>query len=103
MQVSHHLPTQPWTQQPMATQTVILMATPTALPLPLHAGEQQAGTIHPAASGLQATGLGGPDGLDVTIKVEISPSDREGKTQGYGFSIPGLSAQSTKGQAAAAV
>jgi hypothetical protein len=64
----------------------------------LHAGEQQAGTTHPAAEGLQNTGLGGPDGLDVCIKVEISPSDREGHTQGYGFSIPGLNAGAYKSQ-----
>lgn len=64
----------------------------------LHAGEQQAGTAHPAAEGLQHTGLGGPDGLDVTIKVEISPSDREGRTQGYGFSIPGLDVAAYRAQ-----
>jgi hypothetical protein len=64
----------------------------------LHAGEQQAGTTHPAAGGLQNTGLGGPDGLDVCIKVEISPSDREGHTLGYGFSIPGLNAGAYKSQ-----
>lgn len=64
----------------------------------LHAGEQKAGTTHPAAGGLQNTGLGGPDGLDVCIKVEISPSDREGHTQGYGFSIPGLNAGAYKSQ-----
>ncbi|KAG9838690.1 hypothetical protein KCU86_g12503, partial [Aureobasidium melanogenum] len=64
----------------------------------LHAGEQKAGTTHPAAEGLQNTGLCGPDGLDVCIKVEISPSDREGHTQGYGFSIPGLDAGAYKSQ-----
>jgi len=57
---------------------------------PIHVGEQGAGTQHPAASGLQATGLCGPHGLDVTLRVEISNSDREGKTDGYGFSIPAL-------------
>jgi hypothetical protein len=57
---------------------------------PIHVGEERAGTKHPAASGLQATGLCGPFGLDVTIRVEISPSDREGNTDGYGFSIPAL-------------
>lgn len=57
---------------------------------PMHAGEQGAGTEHPAASGLVATGLCGKYGLDVSLRVEISPSDREGHTDGYGFSIPAL-------------
>lgn len=64
----------------------------------LHAGESQAGTTHAAASGSTPTGLGGGDGLDVTFRVEIDPSDKEGKTQGYGFTIPGLSAQAYKTQ-----
>lgn len=58
--------------------------------LPMHVGEQGAGTKHPAANGLTSTGLCGPYGLDVTLRVEISNSDREGKTDGYGFSIPAL-------------
>jgi hypothetical protein len=57
---------------------------------PMHIGEQGAGTQHPAASGLNPTGLCGPFGLDVTLRVEISNSDREGRTDGYGFSIPAL-------------
>lgn len=57
---------------------------------PMHAGEQNAGTTHPAASGLRRTGLCGPHGLDVTLRVEINPADHEGRTDGYGFSIPGL-------------
>lgn len=65
---------------------------------PLHGGEHGAGTSHAAADGLTPTGLGGQDGLDVTFRVEINPSDREGKTQGYGFTIPGLSAQGYKEQ-----
>jgi hypothetical protein len=36
------------------------------------------------------TGLCGPFGLDVSLRVEISNSDREGRTDGYGFSIPSL-------------
>lgn len=59
---------------------------------PMHSGEQGAGTGHPAATGLQATGLCGIYGLDVTLRVEITPSDREGKTDGYGFSVPALDA-----------
>lgn len=58
---------------------------------PIHVGEQGAGTQHPAASSLQPTGLCGPYGLDVSLRVEISNSDREGRTDGYGFSIPALS------------
>ncbi|KAF2645237.1 hypothetical protein P280DRAFT_115186 [Massarina eburnea CBS 473.64] len=57
---------------------------------PIHVGEKDAGTKHPAANGLQATGLCGNYGLDVTLRVEISPKDREGRTDGYGFSIPAL-------------
>lgn len=56
----------------------------------LHAGEAGCGTTHPAASGVKPSGLGGAYGLDVTIRVEISASDKEGHTQGYGFSIPAL-------------
>lgn len=59
---------------------------------PMHAGEEGCGTQHPAASGLTRTGLGGQYGLDVAFRVEISPKDREGKTQGYGFTIPTLEA-----------
>nr|POE71374.1 uncharacterized protein CFP56_62469 [Quercus suber] len=57
---------------------------------PLHTGEEGAGISHAAAAGLERTGLAGTHGLDVTIRVEINPADREGKTQGYGFSIPAL-------------
>ncbi|KAF9694410.1 hypothetical protein EKO04_007685 [Ascochyta lentis] len=58
----------------------------------IHDGERNAGTGHPAAQGLTPTGLCGPFGLDVTLRVEISNSDREGRTDGYGFSIPALEA-----------
>jgi len=57
---------------------------------PMHIGEQGAGTSHPASGGVHPTGLCGPFGLDVSLRVEISNSDREGRTDGYGFSIPGL-------------
>ncbi|KAF1356873.1 hypothetical protein BDV97DRAFT_286787 [Delphinella strobiligena] len=56
----------------------------------LHEGEENAGTKHLAADGRTRTGLGGDHGLDVTFRVEISPSDREGRTDGYGFTIPAL-------------
>ncbi|USP76177.1 hypothetical protein yc1106_03451 [Curvularia clavata] len=57
---------------------------------PFHLGEQGAGTQHPAANGIQSSGLCGPYGLDVVLRVEISNKDREGRTDGYGFTIPGL-------------
>lgn len=66
--------------------------------LPMHTGEQHAGTEHPAASGLKRTGLCGQYGLDVTLRVEISNKDREGRTDGYGFSIPALDAKAYEGQ-----
>lgn len=52
---------------------------------PLHRGEEGAGTTHPAADGISnSSGMVG--GLDVSIRVEIDNHDREGKTEGYGFS-----------------
>lgn len=58
----------------------------------LHQGEVKAGVSHPAASGTEYTGLGGSYGLDVAYRVEIDHHDREGRTQGYGLSIPALTA-----------
>ncbi|KAF2422615.1 hypothetical protein EJ08DRAFT_737818 [Tothia fuscella] len=58
--------------------------------LAIHTGELHAGTEHAAAGALNPTGLGGEYGLDVTLRVEISNKDREGQTEGYGFSICGL-------------
>ena len=57
---------------------------------PLHAGEEHAGSDHPAAEGVRRTGLSGMNGLDVTIRVEKNPSDTEGHTHGYGLSVPAL-------------
>lgn len=51
---------------------------------PLHEGEDGAGTEHVAASGVHRGACVG--GLDVAIRVEIDQHDREGKTEGYGFS-----------------
>ncbi|KAF1810417.1 hypothetical protein P152DRAFT_421002 [Eremomyces bilateralis CBS 781.70] len=59
---------------------------------PIHAGEASAGMSHPAASGLDKTGLCGPYGLDITLRVEIDSKNAEGITDGYGFSIPALDA-----------
>ncbi|KAJ9628022.1 hypothetical protein H2203_003243 [Taxawa tesnikishii (nom. ined.)] len=55
----------------------------------IHAGEVDAGTAHPAASGLRRTRLGGQYGLDVCLR---------GHTEGYGFSIPALDASAYKGR-----
>ncbi|KAL4896382.1 hypothetical protein BDV59DRAFT_172748 [Aspergillus ambiguus] len=56
---------------------------------PLHKGEAGAGTRHSAADGFSSnSGMYG--GLDVAIRVEIDPQNREGATEGYGFSIPPL-------------
>lgn len=52
---------------------------------PLHAGEEGAGTQHPAASGVSSEGPF-KGGLNVAIRVEIDNHDREGKTEGYGMS-----------------
>ena len=52
--------------------------------LPLHAGEQGAGTKHAVANS-QTTGIF-PGGLDVSFQVEIDQHNRQGETEGYGFS-----------------
>ncbi|KAJ5281884.1 hypothetical protein N7478_007256 [Penicillium angulare] len=56
---------------------------------PLHRGEVEAGTTHKAADGISSDS-GTYGGLDVAIRVEIDPHDRQGTTEGYGFSIPPL-------------
>ena len=46
-------------------------------------GEETIGTKHPAASGLSnGDGIGG---LDVCFRIEVDQHDKEGRTQGYGF------------------
>ncbi|KAJ5909091.1 hypothetical protein N7495_001773 [Penicillium taxi] len=55
---------------------------------PLHKGEVAAGTTHSAADGINTSTMYG--GLDVAIRVEIDPQNRQGATEGYGFSIPPL-------------
>ena len=53
---------------------------------PLHPGEQDAGTTHPAASGLEVRNLPDePHGLDVCYRVEIDRDDNLGHTDGYGM------------------
>ncbi|KAJ5226753.1 uncharacterized protein N7469_006759 [Penicillium citrinum] len=58
---------------------------------PLHKGEVEAGSTHSAADGISSnSGMYG--GLDVAIRVEIDPHNLQGATEGYGFSIPPLTA-----------
>jgi PhoD related phosphatase len=57
---------------------------------PLHAGEENAGTTHPAVSGVDNSGLfaelGEGGGLDIVYRVEIDARrDRDGRTEGYAF------------------
>lgn len=51
---------------------------------PLHSGEVNAGTNHLAADGISNEG-NMKGGLNVSIRVEIDNSDRNGATQGYGL------------------
>ncbi|KJZ72614.1 hypothetical protein HIM_07973 [Hirsutella minnesotensis 3608] len=55
----------------------------------LHKGELSAGTKHRAAS-TETHGRGNDGSLDIAINVEIDQHDPEGKTQGYGLSVPML-------------
>lgn len=55
----------------------------------LHAGEVGAGTKHRAASS-ETHGRGSDGSLDVCINVEMDQHDAEGKTQGYGMTVPTL-------------
>lgn len=52
---------------------------------PLHRGEVNAGTACAAADGISSAS-GAPGGLNVSIQVEIDPTDLEGTTDGYGLS-----------------
>lgn len=56
---------------------------------PLHAGEASAGTKHKAASPTEH-GRGTDGSLDVCIRIEIDQHDGEGRTEGYGLTIPAL-------------
>jgi hypothetical protein len=52
---------------------------------PLHVGESTAGSSHIAADGAASTSsMHG--GLNIAIRVEINPQNREGLAHGYGFS-----------------
>jgi len=56
--------------------------------LPIGPGEVNAGTKHKASSPAHGTGCDGS--IDVCIRVEIDQSDPEGRTEGYGLTIPVL-------------
>ncbi|KAK4044516.1 hypothetical protein C8A01DRAFT_42698 [Parachaetomium inaequale] len=58
--------------------------------LPLHAGEANCGTKHKAASFPEQHGRGSDGSLDVSIWVEVDQHDAEGRTQGYGLTVPAL-------------
>ncbi|GKZ32280.1 hypothetical protein AbraIFM66950_001573 [Aspergillus brasiliensis] len=55
---------------------------------PLHFGEANAGQRHIAASAKH--GMGNEGSLDVCICVEVNHRNRDGRTRGFGFSIPAL-------------
>lgn len=55
----------------------------------LHSGEVNAGTQHKAADSEQH-GKGADGGLDICIRVEMDQHDKQGRTQGYGMTIPWL-------------
>lgn len=56
---------------------------------PLHKGEKGAGSTHKAAVA-EHHGKSGDGSLDVVIRVEINQHDGEGRTRGYGMSVPVL-------------
>jgi hypothetical protein len=60
----------------------------------LHAGEVDAGTTHKAAS--SSHGKGHDGSLDVCVRVEIDQHDPDGKTEGYGLTVPILVAPKAK-------
>ncbi|KAK4457618.1 hypothetical protein QBC42DRAFT_317422 [Cladorrhinum samala] len=69
--------------------------------LPIHAGEVGCGSKHKAASPTEH-GKGSDGGLDVCIRVEIDKSDPEGRTLGYGLTIPKLDYKGPKPPSVAA-
>ncbi|PQE21094.1 transcription factor protein [Rutstroemia sp. NJR-2017a WRK4] len=58
----------------------------------IHKGEQNAGTQHKAAD-YGKHGAGSDGSLDVCIRVEVDQHDKEGRTRGYGMTIPVLRVQ----------
>ncbi|KAK0703746.1 hypothetical protein B0T26DRAFT_681386 [Lasiosphaeria miniovina] len=63
--------------------------------LPISAGEVGCGTTHKAANPAEH-GKGHDGGLDVCICVEVDQHDPQGRTQGYGLTIPTLSYKGPK-------
>lgn len=57
--------------------------------LPIHAGEAGCGTHHRAARDADH-GRGNDGSLDICIRVEIDQHDAEGRTEGYGLTVPAL-------------
>ncbi|KAH8808371.1 hypothetical protein F5884DRAFT_367013 [Xylogone sp. PMI_703] len=57
----------------------------------LHEGEIDAGSTHKAAD-MERHGKGSDGSLDVCIRVEMDQHDKEGRTRGYGMTIPLLTA-----------
>lgn len=57
--------------------------------LPIHAGEAGCGTLHRAARAAEH-GRGNDGSLDICIRVEINQHDAEGRTEGYGLTVPAL-------------
>lgn len=57
---------------------------------PIHAGEQDCGTLHRAAQP-EEHGRENDGSLDICIRVEIDQHDSEGRTESYGLTVPALS------------
>ncbi|KFA64205.1 hypothetical protein S40285_00859 [Stachybotrys chlorohalonatus IBT 40285] len=55
----------------------------------LHRGEVKVGTMHKAAT-IGGHGRGNDGSLDICINVEIDQHDRQGRTEGYGMTVPTL-------------
>lgn len=56
---------------------------------PIHPGEMDCGTQHRAASDAEH-GRDNDGGLDICIRVEVDQHDAEGRTEGYGLTVPTL-------------
>ncbi|KAK0669434.1 hypothetical protein QBC41DRAFT_249989 [Cercophora samala] len=74
---------------PHSAQTNPAVPRPKDMRLPIGAGEVNCGSKHKAAVPSEH-GRGSDGGLDVVIQVEIDQHDGEGKTEGYGLTIPAL-------------
>lgn len=57
--------------------------------LPIHAGEEDCGTLHRAAQAAEH-GRDNDGSLDICIRVEIDQHDGEGRTESYGLTVPAL-------------